>query len=435
VTLRNAAAACACAVVLAACSNASVVPPQGGRAAQSSIAGAERVVGSVHLKRCFAERDYYCGTLRRPLDPAGQVPGTIDIAFAWLPHSDARRRASGTIVAVEGGPGYPSIGSRALYRGLYAPLLATRDLLVVDNRGTGASDVIDCPLLQRAPLMKLHQVAACGAQMGKQSDLFGTGIAADDMAAVLRALGIARVDLYGDSYGTFFVQAFAGRHPRGVNSIVLDGAYPVTGASPWYPSTGPQMRDAFDLVCRRSDVCSKLPGSSPERIVHLVAALRQGKAPKITPADLAFVMDSAGLDPLAYRDLDAAARALLDDGDLVPLTRLVREAYAYDEGAGSAAKRYSQGSSLPRAARIIRRRTTCGWNPASASSAGRKRSRANEPRNPISTHRFPSTNTWEYRPTTRICRCACRGRFPRGCTRPANRFLRAPAFRTSRCSC
>jgi pimeloyl-ACP methyl ester carboxylesterase len=343
VTLRNAAASLACAVALAACSSASLVPPQAGRAAQSGVAGAERVVGSVHLKRCFDERDYYCATLRRPLDPAGEVPGTIEIAFAWLPHSDARRRATGTIVAVEGGPGYPSIGSRALYRGLYAPLLATRDLLVVDNRGTGASDVIDCPLIQRAPLMKLHQVAACGAQLGKQSDLFGTGIAADDMAAVIRALGIARVDLYGDSYGTFFVQAFARRHPRSVHSIVLDGAYPVTGASPWYPSTGRQIRDAFDLVCRRSDVCSTLPGSSQARIAHLVAVLRQGNAPKLTPSDLAFVMDSAGLDLLAYRDLDAAARAMLEGGDLIPLTRLVREAYAYDEGAGSAAKRYSQG--------------------------------------------------------------------------------------------
>ncbi len=336
------AAALASAVALAACSNTSLVPMQATRGAFPGAA-AGRMAGTLHLKPCFPEREYYCGALRRPLDPAGQVAGTIDVAFAWLPHSDARRRAAGTIVAVEGGPGYPSIGSRALYRGLYAPLLATRDLLVVDNRGTGASGVIDCPPLQRAPLMKLHQVAACGAQLGKKSDLFGTGIAADDMAAVLAALHVARVDLYGDSYGTFFAQAFAGRHPHAVRSIVLDGAYPVTGASPWYPSSGRQMRDAFDLVCRRSDVCSKLRGSSPERIEQLIAALRRGDAPGITASDLSFVMDSAGLDPLAYRDLDAAARAMRDDGDLVPLRRLVREAYAYDEGAGSAAKRYSQG--------------------------------------------------------------------------------------------
>lgn len=311
--------------------------------AQTGAPSAQRAVGRLRLTPCFAEREYFCGTLRRPLDPAGELAGTIDVAFAWLPHSGGRPRPRGTIVAVEGGPGYPSIGSRALYRGLYAPLLATRDLLVVDNRGTGASEVVNCPLLQQAALMKLHQVAACGAQLGKKSDLFGTGIAADDMQAVLRALGIDRVDLYGDSYGTFFVQAFAARHPRSVRSIVLDGAYPVTGASPWYPSTGPQMRDAFDLVCRRSVTCAALHGSSPERIARLAAALRAGGAPKIAPSDLAFVMDSAGLDPLAYRDLDAAARAMLDHGDLVPLMRLVREAYAYDEGAGSAAKRYSQG--------------------------------------------------------------------------------------------
>ena len=144
-TLANAAAALACAVVLAGCSNASVVPPQAGRAAQSGIAGVERVVGSVHLKRCFAERDYYCGTLRRPLDPAGEVPGKIDIAFAWLPHANlAEAKSSGTIVAVEGGPGYPSIASRSLYRALYAPLLGTRDLLLVDNRGTGTSAPIAC---------------------------------------------------------------------------------------------------------------------------------------------------------------------------------------------------------------------------------------------------------------------------------------------------
>ena len=341
-TFAKVLAMLASTVALAACSNASIVPMQTARGG-TSPAAASAARSGLHLKPCFPEREYLCGAVRRALDPAGQVPGTIDIAFALLPHSDARRRSAGTIVAVEGGPGYPSIGSRALYRGLYAPLLASRDLLVVDNRGTGASDVIDCPLLQRAPLMKLHQVAACGAQLGKKSDLFGTGIAADDMAAVLAALHVTRVDLYGDSYGTFFAQAFAGRHPHAVRTIVLDGAYPVTGGSPWYPSSGRQMRDAFDLVCRRSGPCSKLPGSSPDRIERLLAALRAGNVPGVTPSDLAFVMDSAGLDPLAYRDLDAAARAVLDEGDLLPLRRLVREAYAYDEGAGGAAKRYSQG--------------------------------------------------------------------------------------------
>jgi pimeloyl-ACP methyl ester carboxylesterase len=297
----------------------------------------------LHLKPCFARDRYYCGSLRVALDPAGQVAGSIDIAVAWLPHSDVRQPSRGTILAVEGGPGYPSIGSRGLYHALYAPLLNTRDLLLVDNRGTGASDPIDCRPLQQAPIMRLRDVASCGTQLGQTSDLFGTALAADDLAAVLTALNIGRVDLYGDSYGTFFVQAFAGRHPRNVASIVLDGAYPVVGSSPWYPSATRAIRDAFNATCRRSVVCAGIAGSSMSRLTRLVQALRSPNPARIRPADLAFVMDSAGLDPLAYRDLDAAARAFLDANDSVPLARLVREAYVHEEGAGGPARGFSQG--------------------------------------------------------------------------------------------
>lgn len=298
-------------------------------------------VGSVALHRCLGG-DYYCGAVRVALDPAGAVPGTIEIALAWLPHADRSAASRGTIVAVEGGPGYPSIGSRSLYRSLYAPLLQTRDLLLMDNRGTGTSDPIICQPLQRAPLMELWQVTRCGRQLGKTSDLFGTAIAADDMAHVLAALHRSKVDLYGDSYGSFFVQAFAGRHPQMVRSIVLDGAYQVIGGSPWYPSTAPTLRHAFDLACARSPVCATPHASSMDRIERLLEALRTQHG-HVTPSALVFVMDSAGLDPLAFRDLDAAARAYLARDDRIPLERLASEAYAEEEGAGGRARSYSQG--------------------------------------------------------------------------------------------
>jgi len=303
--------------------------------------GAAARIGSVTFHRCLGG-DYYCGSVQVALDPAHQVPGNIDIAIAWLPRSNRAAPSQGTIVAVEGGPGYPSIGSRSLYRALYAPLLQTRDLLLVDNRGTGLSDPIVCRALQDAPIMELWQVTRCGRQLGRTSDLFGTAIAADDMATVLSALRIPKVDMYGDSYGSFFVQAFAGRHPDRVRSVVLDGAYQVTGGNPWYPSTGPTLRRAFDMACARSPVCAQLPGSSMDRIERLLAALR-AESDRITPSGVAFVMDSAGLDPLAFRDLDAAARAYVDSHDAVALRRLVDEAYAQEEGAGGRARSYSQG--------------------------------------------------------------------------------------------
>ena len=51
-----------------------------------------------------------------------------------------------------------------------------------------------------------------------------------------RALGLGRIDLYGDSYGTFLAQSYAYRHGDSLAALVLDSAYPVRGESPWYPS-------------------------------------------------------------------------------------------------------------------------------------------------------------------------------------------------------
>ena len=329
----------ALAAVAAGCNAMHPQPPLAFTS--GNAAGASMRVGSVVLHRCLGG-DYYCGAVPVALDPAGRVAGTVDIAIAWLPHANRGARSDGTVVAVEGGPGYPSIGSRSLYRMLYEPLLQTRDMLLVDNRGTGESGAIVCRPLQGRHLMKLRFVTRCGQELGRKSDLYGTAIAADDMAAVMSAMRIGRVDMYGDSYGSFFVQAFAGRHPEHVRSLVLDGAYQVIGGSPWYPTTGPTLRRAFDIACARSPVCSDLGGKSSDRIARLLLLLRNQRA-AITPSQLAFVMDSSGLDPLAFRDLDAAARAYVDAGDSVALERLVNEAYAEEEGAGGPARAFSQG--------------------------------------------------------------------------------------------
>lgn len=305
------------------------------------------------LHPCSFDQHARCGTIERALDPAGHVVGTIAIHFALLPRRDPRRPAEGVIVGAEGGPGYGSIGSYSLYRALFAPLLGRRDLVLVDSRGTGLSGAIDCAPLQREPVMLLEDVARCGAQLSDTADLYGTGLAADDLAAVLDALAIAKIDLYGDSYGTYFAQAFAGRHPDRLRSLVLDGAYPVVGGSPWYPSESPTMRHAFDSVCERALACRDMRGPSRERIKRLLDALRAAprsvavpgdaeRTVRIDPMSLAFIMFASGLEPVAFRELDAAARAYLVDHDAVPLARLASENAVGNEAAGSA-RSYSRG--------------------------------------------------------------------------------------------
>ena len=132
---------------------------------------------------------------------------------------------------------------------MYGPLLDRRNLLLVDQRGTGLSEPINCPLLQDSDLPYADAAAVCGAQLGDRADDYTTALSADDLAAVIRALRLAPVDVYGDSYGTFFAQVFTGRHPQLVRSVVLDSAYPSYGESGWYPTQGPAMRRAFQVVC------------------------------------------------------------------------------------------------------------------------------------------------------------------------------------------
>ena len=303
-------------------------------ALQANLNAAPITVGSLPLLPCGPA---WCGHLTRPFDPAGELPGSIDIAFEFYPQTDAGRANAGAIVAVEGGPGYPSTGTRSSYLALFAPLHADRHLLLVDNRGTGGSAAVDCPALQHDALYSAASVTACGRELGASAALYGSALAADDLAAVLDALGIARIDLYGDSYGTFFAQAFAGRHPAYLRSVVLDAAYAVVGADPWYPEAAPQAHAAFDQACARSAACAAQPGPSMGRIAALLDTLRSAPVtgtapdgegnPQTATADakgLAYVMFSNGSGPLVYRELDAAARAWAG-GDTAPLLRLVAE--------------------------------------------------------------------------------------------------------------
>ena len=107
-------------------------------------------------------------------------------------------------------------------------------MVLVDARGSGKSSAIDCTQLQSSVLVSQSDMTACGAQLGDTSDLFGSNLAADDMAAILGVLGISQIDLYGDSYGTFSARFFAGLHGDSVRTIVLDASYSPLSKDPWY---------------------------------------------------------------------------------------------------------------------------------------------------------------------------------------------------------
>ncbi len=320
--------------------------------AAASASAAPIRLGHAVLRPCKGGPGY-CGGLARPLDPGPRDGPRIRIAYKWFPATDPKAPAKGTIVAVEGGPGYPSTGSLSNYTGIFGAVRGRFNLLLVDNRGTGGSALIRCPTLDRFPLRErasgpafTRLVGACGRSLNQRyrtrtgrpvqaSDLFGTALAVGDLHAVLRRLGRERVELYGDSYGSWFAQAYAARHPEDLSAVILDSTYPVRDLDPLYASSGLVARTAMNRVCARSLACqAAAPWSTPvARLAALLDQVRRrpirGRAPgsppqTVGPRQLVDLVQNAGSVAYIWRELDASVRAALG-GDDVPLLRLAAD--------------------------------------------------------------------------------------------------------------
>ena len=303
--------------------------------AQAGPAIATKVVGSLTVKSCDEVATLgsltWCGTMKRPWDPNDDSLGSFDLAFALvLPISGKVSKPA--VVGLEGGPGYGSIASGQLYAEMLQPLLADRALLVVDQRGTGKSSPADCDYDDT--------ISACAKELGDRFDLYGTELVADDLGALIQALNLGVVDVYGDSYGTFVAQVFASHHPDLVRSLVLDGAYPVTGETAWYPTQGAAMRRAYTVVCERTKGCGDDNTGTMQLLTRLLTKLRKNvvsvQAPgadgkiinvKLNPQNLNDVAFGGTYGPTTYREFNASLRAALA-GDPLPLGRLVAESKA-----------------------------------------------------------------------------------------------------------
>ncbi|MGL5825472.1 MAG: alpha/beta fold hydrolase [Nocardioides sp.] len=290
------------------------------------------------------------GEIMRALDPADPTSGRIAIGYEI--HRARIGTPVGTILAIEGGPGYATTDSRDYYLDLAGPLLADHDLLLIDARGTGTSSPIKCRRLQRAIGGYANAVRRCGRRLGEASDVYGSAFAADDFAAVLDKLNINQVDVYGDSYGTFLGQTFAIRHPDRVRSLTLDAAYPVVDQNPLYPDLNRAMRRAFRSVCTRDEECR---GRPLRRLRKAAERLRRnplrGRAydadgtlrkVRLNGAGLANLMGTATYGTTVYEELDTAVRVWLRRDDPVPLLRIAAEQGTY---GGSGSPRYfSEGA-------------------------------------------------------------------------------------------
>ena len=253
---------------------------------------------------------FRCGRITVPFERSDPSLGSTRVGFAVRARGDLSRPSLGTIFAVEGGPGYSSTGSAKYYTRMLRGLLSRRELVLVDTRGTGLSDALRCGNSQKRKVPLAAVVRSCAAQLGPRFFSYRTQAAAEDIEAVRSALGLGKIQLYGDSYGSFLAQTYAFRHGDRLRSLVLDGSYQIAGESPWYAS-GPRTGiRSLSLACDRSPDC---PPGARGRLIRAVAKLRRGGDDATPLLNDIWTAGSYGA-PETYVAVDRSIRRYLDGG-------------------------------------------------------------------------------------------------------------------------
>ena len=181
-----------------------------------------------------------CGVLSRPLDPARPGGTKIDVHYAVVP-AIARRKLPDPAFVLAGGPGQSAIDVAPSMLALLNRLGNRRDIVFVDQRGTGRSAPLQCkatgtealadlvdPERQAARLARCRADLLARRHIGAADDLrfFTTTLAMQDLDAVRDALGAQRINLVGASYGTRAALEYQRQFPARLRRSVIDGIAP-----------------------------------------------------------------------------------------------------------------------------------------------------------------------------------------------------------------
>jgi pimeloyl-ACP methyl ester carboxylesterase len=206
-----------------------------------------------------------CGTLEVPEDRRRPEGRRIALRVAVV-RSRARSPAPDAVIFLAGGPGQAATEVFPALQPAFARVLGERDVVLVDQRGTGGSGGLSCPAVpepargRAIPAAEaLRRVEACARALSERVDLcaYGTDAFVRDLDEVRAALGYARVDLIGASYGTRAALIYLRSFPERVRAVVLDGVAPLEMALGGTFEADAQA--ALDLMltrCREDPACA-----------------------------------------------------------------------------------------------------------------------------------------------------------------------------------
>jgi pimeloyl-ACP methyl ester carboxylesterase len=224
--------------------------------------------GDLELERCRLTADLMpaafarCGKLAVPEDPSSPGGRTVEIFVARVPSLSSTPRPD-PLVLIAGGPGESTVDMYLQLRGAFEPARREREVILVDQRGTGRSaGGFDCGVpdelsLDTAGDARLAKyIGQCLRELEHDPKLYTTSVAVQDLDRVRAALGIEQWNVYGVSYGTRVAQHYLRRFPEHARSVVLDGVVPPELALG--PDIAREAQRALDRIfarCAADDGC------------------------------------------------------------------------------------------------------------------------------------------------------------------------------------
>lgn len=245
---------------------------------------------------------------------------TIPIKFVVFPATGSDR-APDPLVWFEGGPGDSAIAYIQNNLPLLQPLNNHRDLIFIDQRGTGGSNPLRCPsfpsLAHRVALRA--SVRSCVARVPGDLRFYTSAMIADDFSQLLTALHYSKSDLVGLSYGPTLEQVFLLRHPAQVRTMTLiEGSLLTVPVYEHAPGNTQAALDHVFSLCRKQPSCRQTFPHVAAEWAALWASV--GRSPwrlpgSRSPTGQPLVLDQSTLEHAMYEALYT--------GNLAPIPVLI----------------------------------------------------------------------------------------------------------------
>lgn len=204
-----------------------------------------------------------CGTFERPENPADPDSPTLELYVAVVPALTLEPEPD-PLVPVAGGPGQSTVEFYAGVANAFEYVRRTRDIVLLDQRGTGKSAPLRCEVDESliegrySREQTIEETESCLESLPHDPRYFTTSVAVQDLEALRVALGYSQFNVYGISYGTRVAQHFLRRYPASTRSVIIDGvAAPQIALGPAIAIESQNSLDAVFERCIEDEACNE----------------------------------------------------------------------------------------------------------------------------------------------------------------------------------